>query len=174
MLARRLTVEGGDAVEQLTIWALRADWGQAPSFPDHLFGGQLDELARGLMSHFKEGVPAEPVVAMLDELRRLAYARGTSETSCLRRWVLAVVKLRLAGSAWTLLPGFSGLDSGAWAEAIRRPGFPKELWPSQKFFGRAGLFSGRSGVVQMPTSARGRRVPSKSFFGARSWLTEHG
>src|ERR1043165_6081345 len=26
VLARRLTVEGGDAVEQLAIWALRADW----------------------------------------------------------------------------------------------------------------------------------------------------
>lgn len=64
-----------------------------------------------------------------------------------------MVKLRLAGSAWTLLPGFSGLDSGAWAEAIRRPGFPKELWPSQRLLGKAGLFSGRSGVVQMPTSA---------------------
>lgn len=153
VLARRLAVEGGDAVEQLTIWALRADWGQAPNLPDHLFRGQFDELARGLMNHFNEGVPAEPVVAMLDELRRLAYARGTSRDVVLAEVASAVVKLRLAGSAWTLLPGFSGLDSGAWAEAIRRPGFPKELWPSQKLLGRAGLFSGRSGVVQMPTSA---------------------
>lgn len=153
VLARRLAVEGGDAFEQLTIWALRADWLQTPNLRDHLFGGLLDELARGLMNHFNYGIPVEPVVAMLDELRRLAYARGTSRDVVLAEVASAVVKLRLAGSAWTLLPGFSGLDSGAWAEAIRRPGFPKELWPSQKLLGRAGLFSGRSGVVQMPTSA---------------------
>jgi POLQ-like helicase len=153
VLARRLTVEGGDAVEQFTIWALRADWLQAPNLPDHLFGSLLEELARGLVSHFNSGMPVEPVVAMLDELRRLAYAKGTSRDVVLAEVASAVVKLRLAGSAWILLPGFSGLNSAAWAEAIRRPGFPKELWPSQKLLGKAGLFSGRSGVVQMPTSA---------------------
>lgn len=149
VLARRLPVEGGDAIEQLTIWALRADWREEPNLPDHLFR----ELARQLMSHFNEGGAVEPVVTMLYELRQLTYARGTSRDVVLAEVISAVVKLRMAGSAWTLLPGFSGLNSEAWAEAIRRPGFPKELWPSQKLLGRAGLFSGRSGVVQMPTSA---------------------
>lgn len=153
VLARRLTVEGGNAVEQLTIWALRADWLQAPNLPNHLFGSLLDDLAFGLVNHFNSGLPVKPVAAMLDDIRRIAYARGTYRDVVLAEVASAVVKLRLAGSAWILLPGFSGLDSAAWAEAIRRPGFPKELWPSQKLLGKAGLFSGRSGVVQMPTSA---------------------
>lgn len=153
VLARRLTVEGGNAVEQLTIWALRADWLQAPNLPNHLFGSLLDDLALGLVNHFNSGLPVKPVAAMLDDIRRIAYARGTYRDVVLAEVASAVVKLRLAGSAWILLPGFSGLDSAAWAEAIRRPGFPKELWPSQKLLGKAGLFSGRSGVVQMPTSA---------------------
>lgn len=153
VLARRLAVAGGDAVEQFTIWVLRADWGEAPNLPDHLFGGQLDELAHGLMEHFNDGAPTGPVVAKLVELRRLAYTRGTSRDVVLVEVASALFKLRLAGSAWRLLPGFSGLDGGVWADAIRRPGFTKELWPSQKLLGKAGLFSGRSGVVQMPTSA---------------------
>ncbi|MFZ6747055.1 DEAD/DEAH box helicase [Undibacterium sp. JH2W] len=34
-----------------------------------------------------------------------------------------------------------------------RSTFPKELWPSQIQLGHAGIFSGTSGVIQMPTSA---------------------
>jgi superfamily II DNA/RNA helicase len=153
VLARRLPTAGGNAVEHLTIWVLQADWRQPPNLAGHWLNGLLYELAFRLISHFNDGAPPEPVVEMLSELRRLTYASGTSREVVLAEVASAVVKLRLAGSAWTLLPGFSGLDSGAWAEAIRRPGFPKELWPSQKLLGKAGLFSGRSGVVQMPTSA---------------------
>lgn len=153
VLARRLSVEGASAVERLAIWALQADWRQLPNLDGHWLKGVLHEIAFRLTQHFNDGAPPQAVVEMLRELRRLAYASGTSREVVLAEVASAVVRLRLAGSAWSLLPEFSGLDSGAWAEAIRRPGFPKELWPSQKLLGKAGLFSGRSGVVQMPTSA---------------------
>ncbi|NMF98941.1 DEAD/DEAH box helicase [Aromatoleum toluolicum] len=153
VLARRLSVEGGSAIERLAIWVLRADWRQPPNLDGHWLTGVLHEIAFRLTNHFNDGAPTQAVVEMLSELRRLTYASGTSREVVLAEVASAIVRLRLAGSAWSLLPGFSGLDSGAWAEAIRRPGFPKELWPSQKLLGKAGLFSGRSGVVQMPTSA---------------------
>lgn len=153
VLARRLQAEGTNAIEQLTVWALQADWRQPPNLAAHWLTGLLYELSFGLMSHFNNGTPPAPVVELLNEVRRLTYASGTSQEVVLAEVASAVVKLRLAGSAWTLMPGFSGLDGVAWADAIRRPGFPKELWPSQKLLGKAGLFAGRSGVVQMPTSA---------------------
>jgi POLQ-like helicase len=153
VLARRLPIEGGNAIEHLAIWALQADWRRPPSLAGHWLNGVLYEIAASLIGHFNDGAPPEPVVQQLSDLRRLTYASGTSREVVLAEMACAVVKLRLASSAWTLMPGFSGLDSGVWAGAIRRPGFPKELWPSQKLLGNAGLFSGRSGVVQMPTSA---------------------
>lgn len=153
VLARRLPAEGGNAIENLAIWTLQADWRRPPSLTGHWLNAVLYEVALRLLSHFNDGAPPEPVVEMLSELRRLTYASGTSREVVIAEVAAAVIKLRLVGSAWTLLPEFSGLDSGVWAEAIRRPGFPKELWPSQKLLGKAGLFSGRSGVVQMPTSA---------------------
>ncbi|MGC3962656.1 MAG: DEAD/DEAH box helicase [Rhodocyclaceae bacterium] len=153
VLARRLPTEGSDAIEQLTIWALQADWRQPPNLVEHILKGLLYELAFRLIAHFNDGAPSEPVIELLGELRRLTYASGTSREVVFAEVASAVVKLRLASSTWKLLPGFSGLDGGAWADAIRRPGFPKELWPSQKLLGNAGLFAGRSGVVQMPTSA---------------------
>lgn len=153
VLARRLPAEGVNAVEHLTIWVLQADWRRPPNLAAHRLTWLLYELSFHLIDHFNDGAQPEPINGLLNELRRLTYASGTAREVVLAEVTSAVVKLRLAGSAWRLLPEFTGLDIGTLAEAIRRPGFPKELWPSQKLLGKAGLFSGRSGVVQMPTSA---------------------
>lgn len=153
VLARRLQAEAANAIEHLTVWALQADWREPPNLAAHWLSEMLYELSFHLMGHFNEGMSPNPVVELLSELRRLTYASGTSREVVLAEVASAVVRLRLAGSAWSLLPEFSGLNSAAWADAIRRPGFPRELWPSQKLLGKAGLFAGKSGVVQMPTSA---------------------
>lgn len=153
VLARRLQADETNAIEQLLVWALQAAWQSPPNLAAHWMLGLLHELSFQMIAHFADGAPLEPVVGLLHGLRRQAYANGSSREVVLAEVASAVVKLRLAGSAWTLLPGFSGLDAAAWANSIRRPGFPKELWPSQKLLGRAGLFAGKSGVVQMPTSA---------------------
>lgn len=153
VLARRLEADETDALEQLMVWALQADWRGPPNLAAHWMIGLLYELSFQIIGHFNDGAPVEPLVGLLRELRRQTYANGTSREVVIAEVASAVVRLRLAGSAWTLLPGFGGLDGAAWADTIRRPGFPKELWPSQKLLGKAGLFAGKSGVVQMPTSA---------------------
>lgn len=153
VLARRLQADGVNAIEQFAVWALQAAWRQPPALAAHWLTGLLYELSIRLMSHFNDGSPPESVVELLNEVRRLTYANGTSHEVVLVEVASAVVKLRLASSAWALMPGFSALGGAAWADAIRRPGFPKELWPSQRLLGKAGLFAGKSGVVQMPTSA---------------------
>ncbi|AKZ61708.1 hypothetical protein F506_02605 [Herbaspirillum hiltneri N3] len=153
VLSRRLLAEGVNAVEHLTMWVLQADWRRPPNLAEHWLTELLYELSFRLMGHFNDGASPELVLELLNKIRRLTYASGTSREVLLAEVTAAVIKLRMAGSAWTLLPDFSGLDSSAWAEAIRRPGFPKELWPSQKLLGRAELFAGKSGLVQMPTSA---------------------
>lgn len=153
VLARRLQAESANAIEHLTVWALQADWRSTPNLAAHSLNELLYDLSRRLMDHFNDGMPSEPVVELLSELRRGTYATGSSREVVLAEVASAVVRLRLASSAWNLMPGFSGLDRDAWRESIRRTSFPKELWPSQKLLGKAGLFLGRSGVIQMPTSA---------------------
>lgn len=153
VLARRLQAKSANAIEHLTVWALQADWRYPPNLAEHWLRGLLDKLTFHLMCHFNDGTSSESIGELLSKLRRLTYASGTSREVVLVEVASAVVKLRLASSAWALLPGFSELERAVWTEAIRRPGFPKELWPSQKLLGKAGLFAGRSGVVQMPTSA---------------------
>lgn len=154
VLARRLQIDDeGDVLSRLALWVLRADWNGRPALDRRLFGGLLDELTERIIRHFNEGQPVGPITGLLQHFRQLAYSGGTAHEVVLAEVISAVIRMRLAGSAWVMLPVFTGLPQEEWARAIARPGFPKELWPSQKLLGQAGLFSGRSGVVQMPTSA---------------------
>jgi len=153
VLARRLPADTGDALQQALVWALKADWRRVPVLAAHPVGGWLAELVTRIRAHFNDGAASRPVEEVLLELRRQAYANGTSREVVLTEVSSAIVKSRLESSSWNLLPGFSGLTAADWAPAIRKAGFPKELWPSQKLLGEAGIFAGRSGIVQMPTSA---------------------
>lgn len=72
VLARRLSVEGGSAIERLSIWVLQADWRQLPNLDGHWLKGVLHEIAFRLTNHFNDGAPPKLVVEMLSELRRLA------------------------------------------------------------------------------------------------------
>lgn len=44
-------------------------------------------------------------------------------------------------------------DFSLWQNYIQSAGSIKELWPSQIELGKQGIFSGKSGIVQMPTSS---------------------
>ena len=66
---------------------------------------------------------------------------------------MAVVCKKINSSSTKLLPEFSELDFSSWQDYIQSEGSIKELWPSQIELGRKGIFSGKSGIVQMPTSS---------------------
>lgn len=66
---------------------------------------------------------------------------------------MAVVCKKINSSSTKLLPEFSDLDFSSWQDYIQTEGSIKELWPSQIELGRKGIFSGKSGIVQMPTSS---------------------
>ena len=154
VLARRLDEEGAaDAVDTLLRWLLQAKWAEYPELSHPVFGSALGDVARLLSYHFHDGSNGDELAATLALLRRQAYAAATARELLLVDIVSAVVRLRLCASAWNTLPQFTQIPADKWAPAIRRSGFPKELWPSQMLLGRAGMFSGASGVIQMPTSA---------------------
>lgn len=154
VLARRLTEAATDpAVDKLLRWTLQSQWTNCPSDAHVLFGSALGDVARLLASHFLDGSNVDQLRTSLIALRRRAYAGASARDLLFIDIISAIIRMRLAASAWTTLPGFTGVTADRWATAIRRPEFPKELWPSQMLLGQAGLFSGTSGIVQMPTSA---------------------
>lgn len=154
VLARRLGQDQvGSAVEKLLIWLLQANWVNYPALEHPVFGTELTTLAKLLAFHFYEGSGLVELTTLLKEVRRIAYENASAQDLLHIDIIAAITRMRLAASAWTTLPSFTGITSEKWAVAIRKPEFPKELWPSQILLGKAGLFNGMSGVIQMPTSA---------------------
>lgn len=154
VLARRIAETAADpAVDRLLRWTLQSRWANYPNDAHPLFGSALGNVARLLALHFFDGSNLEELTNSLNALRRVAYAGASARDLLFVDIIAAIIRMRVAASAWTTLPGFTGITAERWATAIQRPEFPKELWPSQMLLGQAGLFAGASGIVQMPTSA---------------------
>jgi len=140
-------------VDETLRTVLQANWSQYS--PEHhpIFGDSLGRLVHLLGLHFEIGEYSHAITRTLEEIREKAYRAASARDLLFTDIISAVVRMRLNSSAWKTLPQFSGIDAGSWMNVIQRSEFPKELWPSQKLIGEAGLFRGESGVIQMPTSA---------------------
>lgn len=175
VLARQLDeLDEDPPVDKLLHWTLQARWADYPDDAHPFFGEELGNVARLLEFHFHDGSGLTELTAALYALRRRAYEGASARDLLFIDIIAAIIRIRVSASAWTTLPKFTGITTERWAAAIRRPEFPKELWPSQILLGRAGLFSGASGIVQMPTSAGKTRsveiVLRSSFLSGRTKL----
>lgn len=154
VLARQLDEDPDEsAVDKLLHWLLQANWANYPGGEHPLFGIELAKLAKLLAFHFHDGTGLVELTTVLKNVKRIAYEGASARDLLFIDIIAAIIRMRLAASAWTTLPGFTSIPAEQWASAIRRPEFPKELWPSQILLGKAGIFSGASSIIQMPTSA---------------------
>ncbi|SDE65324.1 Helicase conserved C-terminal domain-containing protein [Massilia sp. PDC64] len=106
-----------------------------------------------LGEHFRTGGSVDLAVDAIRSLRNWAYRSASPHDLLMADLLGAVSATRIANSAWTLLPQYSGLPSEYWDAYLSRTSSIKEMWPSQRLLGEAGLYRGLSGVVQMPTSS---------------------
>lgn len=154
VIARRIS-DNNEAypVDRLLHWVLQAKWQDYPVIDHPYFDDAFKSIPRLLAGHFNDGLDVSELNTNIQSLRRQAYEFGSSKELLYIDIICAIVRIRLSVSAWTTLPAFSKISRNDWATAIKRPRFPKELWPSQILLGNAGLYCGASGVIQMPTSA---------------------
>lgn len=176
VVARKIDQRVGEApVDNLLHRTLLAQWNNFPDDTHPIFGTALGKVAKLLAYHFQEGARLTELTSVLLTLRRLAYNGASARDLLFIDIIVAVIRMRVVASAWTALPRFTGITIERWATAISRPDFPKELWPSQMLLGKAGIFSGASGIVQMPTSAGKTRsveiMLRSSFLSGRTKLT---
>jgi len=54
-------------------------------------------------------------------------------------------------STWTLLPNLSGIEKSKWHIYLSGKISMKILWSAQRIIGEAGIFEGKSGIIQLPT-----------------------
>jgi len=82
----------------------------------------------------------------------LAYSQLNDHNLLFADLLCAVALRRSENAAFNILPRLSATTEEAWTNYLARPESIKELWPSQHILGLGGIYSGRSAVVQMPTS----------------------
>lgn len=134
-------------------WLLSSAWGDIPNIDDDKFSELLRPLIESISNHFLRGTDTDQLFNYTSSLRHLVYQIGSSRDLLLTDIICAIVHKRVSSSSWINLPQMSGLTTQDWLQSIQKNNFPKELWPSQLLLGNAGIFSGESGLVQMPTSA---------------------
>lgn len=175
VLARRIEYRAeGNKVEHFLQWLLKADWSTYWPLDDVRYGSLLSSISNSVITHFAEGTQLQHIESLLKHLRSEVYKMGTAEELLYADVAISVCRMRLAASAWSTLPQYSGLSVEYWRPVIQRGHFPKELWPSQLLLGAKGIYSGVSGLIQMPTSAGKTRsielVLRSAFMSARTRL----
>lgn len=154
VMARALQITGTEEVaERLVKWILQANWKYFIPGDGSSFGDIIHEFSRLVAFHFHNGSGTTQIKAQAVVMRDMVYRQGTPRQILFVDLTIAITILRLKVSSWNVLPEFTNLSVAEWSPVIQRADFPKELWPSQMLLGIAGVFNGKSGIIQMPTSA---------------------
>lgn len=141
----------GQGLARVAYAVLRNDFSEiGGEFPHAYFAAELLAALRG---HFDLTGDAEAIRTLCEELRVETYENGSARELLYSDLVTALCARKLRNSSRNLIPPASGLSLNLWADVLRRPHFPIELWPAQQRICQAGLLTGRSAVIQMPTSA---------------------
>ena len=139
---------GGDSIALVT--ALDKPWER---LLESRHDGRTMAVLDALGEHFRLGSGSDRIETALRNLREWAYGAAGAHDLLMADLLGAVSAMRIANSAWTLLPRYSELPPEYWTAYLSRDLAIKEMWPSQRMLGEAGLYRGLSCVVQMPTSS---------------------
>lgn len=122
--------------------------------PDSLnkkYKDELSEIIVAYNSYFSSNI--EIGFSKFNSFKNRLHSEGSPRELLLGDVLLAIFKKKIVNSALNLMPQFSNFDKDVWAERLIHQTKMKELWTAQLRFGEVGIFNGKSGVVQMPTSS---------------------
>jgi POLQ-like helicase len=143
----------GEGLEKLLLWLLQSDFSITFEGSDGLFGDYIETIHKLVSQYFKSGNGEEKLIDLARNLRGAVYESGTPRQLLFGDIIVAVLIKMIQNSSWKALPLYSGIPRDKWLIALQKESFIKELWPAQHLLGQAGVFRGKSAVVQMPTSA---------------------
>jgi len=171
VLAKKLNNQelnlGASGIENLLVWVLQSGWknGPLPTVNDDYgkdeadsgaappYKQQINEIHDLYLEFLSSGQDVDSILHAVDTLRKISYKLGTPRELLLADLVGAVIRIKIKNSTWTCLPEYTDLTIERWANVIKKATFIKEFWPAQHLIGHKGILRGKSGIVQMPTSA---------------------
>lgn len=118
---------------------------------DEIYKKYILKLSKDLRLFYKLG--NLPDIDNIKEFRKFVYLTGSSRELLLVDSLLSIYILKIRYSAKILLPIYTNIDKDIWWKVLSNNKFIRELWPAQRKLGEAGVFRGKSAVIQMPTSS---------------------
>ncbi|EGR0083342.1 TPA: DEAD/DEAH box helicase [Vibrio vulnificus] len=142
-------------VETLLEWLLKAKFDEPLRFiKETPLTPAMLELEESIRAYFDTDLDASNnVLEASRSVRKYCHDMGCDRELLLADIIASVVVRKIKNSSLNLLPTYTGLPLEEWLPALANTTFIKEFWPAQRLLGDAGVFSGRSAVVQLPTSA---------------------
>ena len=150
-IKERLLNLDAQGLENLLFWLLKPDSLIEYTEKDNAY---IRIIVESFYMFTQNGEDENGILNILNAFREVFYSNGTTPRCLLFADIIsAIIKKKITKSCWKTLPIYSKLDVSYWRSTIQKIGFIKELWPSQHLIGEKGVFSGKSAVIQMPTSA---------------------
>lgn len=119
--------------------------------PEASYSRYLAQVIEAYNTWFQQHKTAE--FGFIKEFRSFIYAHGSPRELLMSDSLLAILLIKTERSALNLLPIYSGLPRHDWEGMLQNKKNIHELWPAQIRLGEAGVFSGKSAIIQMPTSS---------------------
>lgn len=94
-----------------------------------------------------------PVEIDFNSIKSYTYHVGSDREILFTEIILAILKKKTYNSCITLMPLYSEINLTEWIETFKNNIMLREMWASQILLGKDGVFRGKSGVIQMPTSS---------------------
>ncbi|MYM88929.1 DEAD/DEAH box helicase [Rugamonas sp. FT82W] len=138
-------------IESALIYVLKGDYSERDYVPCEY--AVVNNVVNAYCDFLKQIVDADSVVDFCDVARSEIYDLGTDRELFLGDILVALVHRKIKNSAINCLPVFTDLPLENWSNILKKAGFIQEFWPAQVLLGKEGVFTGRSSVIQMPTSA---------------------
>lgn len=128
------------------------------------------QLMKAYSNFYTTGSDIEKIFTSCIQLENLTFSIGFDDEILLAKYLHGILIKKIQNSCWINLPVFTNLPQDVWKPIITKTSFIKELWPSQLYLGREGIFQGKSAVIQMPTSSgktRSTEIIIRSSFMAK-------
>ena len=137
-------------LENVIIWLLDGNYEFDVSDIDKKYKRYIIQLIN-YHNRFFNGENLEK--AQFEKFRNYVYHFGNDREILFTDIILAILKKKIYNSCINLMSLYSGLDKDNWILTFRNNTMMKEMWSSQILLGEKGIFKGKSGVIQMPTSS---------------------
>ena len=137
-------------LEKVIMWMLDTDYKFDINSIDEKYRNYIIQLVNHHNVFFACGNPEE---VEFGEFKRYVYRYGNDRETLFIDIILAILKKKIYNSCINLMPLYSEIDKNEWIATFKSNVMMKEMWESQILLGEKGIFKGKSGVIQMPTSS---------------------